>query len=77
MADFVEEEVTLVSIDEKLNLILRKLEDLDRRMILIEKNVGKMDGHIDFVESVYNSVKSPFHRVMNMIQGSSHVPLIE
>jgi len=71
------DKVNLISIDQKLNLILSKLEDLDKRIAAIETNTLKMDSHIDFVESVYDNIKSPFHRIMNMIQGTPRVPMIE
>jgi hypothetical protein len=70
-------EINLVYINQKLDLILLKLDNLNRRMDTIEKNVTKMDSHINFVESIYDSVKSPFHRVMNMITYTPSLPQIQ
>ena len=55
---------------EKLDLILERMNDLDRRLSDVERNVARMDSHIDFVEGVYDVVKYPFHSVMGMISGT-------
>lgn len=58
-------------ISDKLDLIINRIDDLDRRLGEVERNVSRMDSHIDFVENVYDTVKYPFHSVMNMISGES------
>lgn len=62
------------TIDRKLDSQERKIESLERkigllleRMDCIKKDTKRMDSHITFVEGVYDSVKSPFHFVMNKI----------
>lgn len=71
------QEINMISINQKLDLILLKLDNLNRRMDTIERNVTKMDSHINFVESIYDNVKSPFHRVMNMITYTPTLPQIQ
>ena len=48
-------------IEEKLNVILQKLDNS------IIKNCDKMGDHIDFVNSVYDTVKVPLHYISNKI----------
>lgn len=33
--------------------------------MILENSSTKMDNHIDFVENVYDKVKTPFHYVMD------------
>ena len=61
--------------DEQLKLILSKLENLETelkeiRTILdreVTVNCQKMAGHVDFVESVYETIKSPMYFVCNQV----------
>jgi len=46
--------------------ILGLLKTIDERLTKIERSVEKMDSHVDFVEEVYENVKSPFHKVLNI-----------
>tara|TARA_R100001163_G_C5059342_1_gene196044 strand:- start:1940 stop:2080 length:141 start_codon:yes stop_codon:yes gene_type:complete len=32
-----------------------------------------MDNHIEFVENIYDTVKSPFHTIMNMVPSSRSI----
>jgi len=50
--------------------IKKILASIDQRLSKIEKECAKMNGHVDFVERVYQSVCKP----MNLILGT---PLIE
>jgi len=50
--------------------IKKILASIDQRLSKIEKECAKMNGHVDFVERVYQSVRKP----MNLILGT---PLIE
>ena len=40
---------------------------VDRILELLEKDCKKMVDHIDFVETVYDSVKMPFYYVMDTV----------
>jgi archaellum component FlaC len=55
-------------ISERLAAIENKLDALAGLMKEVEKSAGKMDNHIDFVEEVYERVKSPFFKAMSLIQ---------
>jgi len=48
-------------IEEKLDIILQKLDNN------IIKNCDKMGDHIDFVNTVYETVKVPLHYISNKI----------
>lgn len=42
------------STEEKLNLILIRLDDIDKRISKIESSCSNMDDHISFIGKVYN-----------------------
>lgn len=52
--------------------ISRRLDILEQKMDkiveLLERDCKKMSDHIDFVEHVYDSVKTPFYYIMNKIK---------
>tara|TARA_B100001059_G_C17724747_1_gene522779 strand:- start:849 stop:1088 length:240 start_codon:yes stop_codon:yes gene_type:complete len=57
-----------------LEKVLKKLEIIEERLALlteeiedIKKSNNKMDNHIDFIENIYNNIKTPFHYVLNRI----------
>lgn len=50
--------ITLSRIEQKLDKIQK---DLDK---ILEEN-KKIDSHISFVENVYSSISTPFHKIMN------------
>jgi uncharacterized protein YaaN involved in tellurite resistance len=54
----------LIEIEHKVHGIEKKL---DRIIELLEKDCKKMVDHIDFVETVYDSVKMPFYYVMDKV----------
>jgi len=54
------------NIKEELNAINKKL---DKILEIMETDCKKMADHIDFIEKVYDNVKSPFHFIMNRISG--------
>ena len=49
---------------EKMDLLEKKV---DRILELMENDCKKMRDHIDFVENVYDNVKTPFNYVMNSV----------
>ena len=58
--------------------ILKILKDIDKRLEKIENILDsqnfysqKMSDHIDFVDSVYDSVKKPFCKVLSLYNGSN------
>lgn len=58
------------NIKEELNAINKKL---DKILEVLQTDCKKMADHIDFVEKVYDNVKSPFHFIMNKISGLSTI----
>lgn len=62
-------------IDNRLTMIDAKI---DRILELVETDCKKMREHIDFVETVYDKVKSPFNYVMNRVSylvNNDNIPL--
>ena len=61
----------------KLEIITQKLEKLETKLEKLEniyENTKRMDKHITFVESTYDSVKTPFHYLMNKVKILSYNP---
>ena len=57
-----------------LELVLQKLEELEnshlnleRKIDEINKNTKRMEDHINFVETTYDKVKTPFHYLIDKI----------
>lgn len=69
-----------MSLDNKLDIliksqkdILERIERLEERLDCVQKDTQKMDNHIDFIESIYLKIKSPFHILMNTISKSQTI----
>ena len=60
---------------QKLDLILLRLDQIDRRLTHVEESVKKMDDHVDFVDGIYESVKYPFHSLMEIVSFSNPKPI--
>jgi hypothetical protein len=54
----------LTALDNKMTLVDAKI---DRILELVETDCKKMREHIDFVETVYDKVKTPFNYVMDRV----------
>jgi glycerol-3-phosphate responsive antiterminator len=66
---------------ETHELILQQLKEISSRLTLIEekleyikKSNDNMNEHIDFVENVYNTVKSPFYYIMSKVKRIDVIP---
>jgi len=46
-------------------------QKLDKILELLEKDCKKMTDHIDFIENVYDNVKSPFYYLMDKVNSLS------
>lgn len=64
-----------------LQLILQKIEtlehtnlNLERKIEEILKNTKRMEDHINFVEKTYDTVKTPFHYLMDKVNSLSFSP---
>lgn len=57
--------------DTELQERLQRIEDvlmvIHRDMQDIKSRLHKMEGHVDFVEDVYDRVKKPFYKVMSLV----------
>ncbi len=49
----------------------RMEKKMDRILDLLEKDCKKMTDHIDFIENVYDNVKSPFYYLMDKVNSVS------
>ena len=65
---------SMEKLDEKMDKIIQKLEMLDKKLdelLSMDKNIGnncdKMSDHIDFVNEVYENVKTPLHYISNKL----------
>ena len=58
-------ELKLEIIEEKLDKIFHTLSKIERRLDPLEESCQGMDNHIQFVEGVYTTVRSPLDFVMN------------
>jgi archaellum component FlaC len=67
-------------LDSKIESISNKIESLDSKIdkVIMElnkmsKETERMDTHVTFVENIYDTVKHPFHFIMNKIGNSSYL----
>jgi hypothetical protein len=44
-----------------------KLDSIENRLTNLENSGDKMSTHIDFIESIYEKVKFPFHYMMEKV----------
>lgn len=54
----------IVALETRCERIEQKL---DKILELLEKDCKKMTDHIDFIENVYDNVKSPFYYLMDKV----------
>jgi uncharacterized protein YaaN involved in tellurite resistance len=56
---------------EKLVILENRFEKIEQKidkiLELLEKDCKKMTDHIDFIENVYDNVKSPFYYLMDKV----------
>lgn len=52
---------------EKLDSIETRLDSIDAKLCQMSKETSSMQRHVNFVEEIYEQVKSPFHSAMTMI----------
>ena len=61
----------ILDIHEKLVALETRCERIEQKMDkileLLEKDCKKMTDHIDFIENVYDNVKSPFYYLMDKV----------
>tara|TARA_B100001778_G_C18029497_1_gene380321 strand:+ start:162 stop:386 length:225 start_codon:yes stop_codon:yes gene_type:complete len=54
---------------EDLSKILEKLEHMEEKINVLEKQTQKMSDHIDFIDSVYSKISSPLWWLCNKVNG--------
>ena len=54
----------IVALESRCERIEQKM---DKILELLEKDCKKMTDHIDFIENVYDNVKSPFYYIMDKV----------
>jgi hypothetical protein len=60
-----------------MNDIERIETKLDRVLELLEKDCKKMSDHIDFVESIYETVKLPFNFMITNVKNIMYSTYVE
>lgn len=58
----------IIQIENKIDKLETKL---DKLLEILEKDCKKMTDHIDFIENVYDNVKSPFYYLMDKVNSLS------
>jgi uncharacterized protein Yka (UPF0111/DUF47 family) len=58
----------ITQIENKIDKLETKLNKI---LELLEKDCKKMTDHIDFIENVYDNVKSPFYYLMDKVNSLS------
>ena len=64
----------MTNLTSSFQFLEEKLDRISERLDIIESQTRKMDSHVDFVENVYTTVKSPLTFVcssINRISGGS------
>lgn len=64
----------ITEIKKELNAIKTSLNDVTPIMKDLDKSAVKLNDHIDKIDSIYDTVKTPFHKAMNMINWASSRP---
>lgn len=67
-------------INKKLDTIIHKLELIENRLGIVEESCSEMDNHINFVNNVYSTVRTPLDFILNQvgrIQGRQPLALPE
>lgn len=49
----------------RIDDLFAELVEIRRTLLVVQNQTTKMDEHVDFVEGVYDSIKAPFHYVID------------
>jgi archaellum component FlaC len=55
------------NLENKLDIIISKLERIEKRLDIIENSCDGMDNHIGFVNGIYTTVRNPLSFLLNRI----------
>jgi hypothetical protein len=64
----------LDALEGKMNTLQILLHEVLQNQEKILEEQQRTNGHVEFVESVYETVKKPFYRAMTMIHGKTIQP---
>lgn len=51
----------------KLSILETDINKIKESLYEIKQDTNKMDKHIDFVDNIYDKVKSPFHYILDSV----------
>ena len=54
-------------LNEKLDKIIHKLERIEKRLDIVEESCNGMDNHINFVNNVYSTIRTPLDFMVNQV----------
>lgn len=60
-----------------MDLVLAKLDSIEKRLEAIEKGCAKMNAHVNFVERAYKVVRAPLNYVIERLKGAEELPALE
>jgi hypothetical protein len=60
-----------------MDLVLAKLDRIEKRLEAIEKGCVKMNDHVNFVERAYKVVRAPLNYVLERLKGAEELPALE
>ena len=58
-----------LTVDQKLDLILERLDKIEKDLEQIKQQTSKMDKHVDFVDNIYVKVEAPLNYVCDKVNG--------
>jgi len=59
---------------EELKKISLRLDKIENDIYYLKKGTDNMNNHITFIDSVYNSIKSPIYYILNKVHKIDHIP---
>ena len=62
--------------NENLDKIIHKLERIEHKLNIVEESCNGMDHHINFINNVYTTIRSPLDFIVNRIsriQGNNNI----
>ena len=60
-----------------MDLVLAKLDRIEKRLEAIEKGCVKMNDHVNFVERAYKVVRAPLNYVLERLKRAEELPALE
>ena len=67
----------LIHLINKLDSIEKRLDNIETSLGKITKSSQQMENHIEFVETVYDNIKTPFNYIMEKVTPIARIAYIE